>query len=93
MSKPSKFKCPQCGASPTHHGRGECQAPSTCTGFLCECVDDIGPEHGETLADRCPNASCGHCDWFGAFPLEPKGLQAWEKKALAAGWTPPAGKG
>ena len=87
-----KWACPQCGAVPNKHGEGgggEClDLGDTCGGFVCECMIDT-PNHGETLTDQCLEAHCYHCDWGGVFPQQPKGLQAWEKKAIAAGWTPP----
>lgn len=58
-------------------------------GFICDCEEDTGPDHGMTLSDTCPTATCYHCGWSGTFPPKPKGLQAWEKKALDAGWTMP----
>lgn len=87
-----KWACPQCGALPNQHGKGECESRGlggdTCGGFICECMRDT-PDHGETLTDQCTEAYCYHCHWGGVFPQKPKGLQAWEKKAIDAGWTPP----
>lgn len=88
------WKCPKCGAKANEHGKGDCCDPSfgSCMGFLCECDEDdiINPKsHGEALNNICKNACCYHCGWKGKFPKPPKGLQAWEKKALAEGWTPP----
>lgn len=62
--------------------------------FLCECwdvYDDFvdSKEHGHAFADPCTNAVCHHCGWHGTFPTLPKKAAPWEKKALAAGWTPP----
>jgi hypothetical protein len=58
---------------------------------VCECWDerDESDTHGETFADPCTNANCYCCGWRGTVPPKPKGLQAWERKALDAGWTPP----
>jgi hypothetical protein len=95
-----KWECPKCGAEPDKHGRGKCITPghlhagfgSSCSGFLCECdANDVfgDLEHGESLAKPCNEARCHHCGWEGTFPVAPKGMQAWEKKALAAGWSPP----
>lgn len=92
------WACPKCEAEPEIHGDGgieTCQARKPyreCGGFLCEC-DDLGidKDHGETFASPCENAVCHHCGWFGQFPVVPRKAQAWEKKALAAGWTPPEG--
>ena len=94
------WACPQCGATSTRHGNGgvdecvgrhESARRAMCEGFLCEC-DDIGTDadHGEMFTKVCTNAVCHHCGWFGKFPVKPKGLQAWERKALDAGWMPPA---
>jgi len=58
---------------------------------LCDCDDDTSATHGETHADPCPNAHCYHCGWQGKFPRPPRNMKPWEKTALAAGWTPPAG--
>ena len=96
-SKCPKWACPQCGATPGHHGRGgrsscDCHDPATCSGFICECDDwDSGPRHG-SFADPCPNAHCYHCGQIGTYPKKPKGLQAWEQKALDAGWTMPTAR-
>lgn len=95
------FSCPQCGAKPQAHGKGDCCYDQVeCTGFLCECQLEENAEanqelidredHGESMANPCPHAACYHCGWFGKVPAEmPKGVLPWEKKALAAGWTPP----
>lgn len=61
-------------------------------GFICDCPTTTSDEHGSTMAERCPEANCYHCGWSGTFPPTPKGLVPWEKKALEAGWTPPAGR-
>lgn len=89
-----EWKCPKCGAPANGHGRGgrdRCQEGpgNECSGFLCMCTDDTDEHHGETFADPCHEAVCHHCNWGGTFPVKPKGLQAWEKKALDAGWTMP----
>lgn len=90
-----EWKCPKCDAPPNKHGKGgreECAVRTSdgCMGFICECEEDTGKEHGTTLSDPCQAANCYHCGWGGTFPVKPKGLQTWEKKALEAGWTPPA---
>lgn len=87
-----EWKCPKCqapantcgkdGKRQQFHHRGE-----ECLGFICECAGDTAPEHGTVLSDPCEEANCYHCGWGGTFPSPPKGLQAWEKKALAAGWS------
>jgi hypothetical protein len=88
--------CPKCGADADKHGKGTCNHMlgtdyTECQGFICECDDEYdGEDHGTTFADPCHNANCYHCGWGGVFPPKPKGLQAWEKKALDVGWTPPA---
>jgi len=91
-----EFKCPKCGAEPHGHGKGECKYRSLdeCEGFICECDPEDNPaseekDHGTTYSNPCPTATCYHCRFTGAFPVKPKGLQSWEKKALEAGWTPP----
>jgi len=92
-----KWACPKCGAGANGHGDGgrdgciDRHAASVgCLGFICECEDDTGATHGYTLADPCLLANCYHCGWGGRFPQKPKGLAPWEKKALEAGWSPPA---
>lgn len=98
-----EWKCPKCGADAGEHGRGECMQnggpsgnDSGCMGFICECLDSGDPplhaedgDHGHSLEKSCLYAYCYHCDWAGVFPVKPKGLQAWERKALDAGWTMP----
>lgn len=89
-----EWKCPKCGAPANGHGKGgddRCQAceRGNCGGLLCECDGDTAKSHGETYADPCEEARCFHCGWRGTFPKKPSGLQAWEKKALDAGWTMP----
>ena len=96
------FKCPKCGATPNKHGKGECadrvsyREHSVCLGCICECAEDDNDSeaegHGESFENPCPNAVCAHCGWGGTLPVKPKGLQTWEKKALEAGWTPPANR-
>lgn len=88
------WACPKCGAPANNHGKGNrerCRARglSDCPGFLCECDGDTDDHHGEQYADPCPEAKCHHCGWSGTFPMPPKKAAPWEKKALAAGWTPP----
>ena len=96
-----KWECPKCGATPEKHGKGghdKCQyldgpmmgGSRECGGFICECEYDCDDEdHGTNFGHPCGNAMCYHCGWSGIFPKKPKGLQAWEKKALDAGWVPP----
>lgn len=95
-----EFKCPKCGASPHEHGRGgieKCVNPIehyACEGLICDCDSrdfprSDEPDHGTTLENPCTEAHCYHCGWSGTHPKAPKGLQAWEKKALAAGWKMP----
>ncbi len=88
------WACPKCGADANVHGKGgddKCQYGTQvdCPGFLCECDEDTGEDHGNTFADPCTSANCYHCGWGGTFPIKPKGMQAWEKKALDAGWSMP----
>lgn len=88
------WKCPNCDAPWGRHGKGECEcgAVSTelCDGLVCECKQYQRKQgHGTTLPDPCTDANCYHCGWSGRMPQLPKGLQAWERKALDAGWTPP----
>lgn len=89
-----EFKCPKCGAKPDEHGKGgqdKCRSyRDQCSGFICECEDDDGSEnHGQSFEDICTTALCHHCGWHGKFPVKPKGLSPWEKKALDEGWVPP----
>jgi len=98
----SLWACPDCGAKHQTHGKGDyCKlnAPGhlSCDGLVCECWEegvDEGvsgaPDHGISFANPCVNANCYHCGWGGRLPVRPKGLQPWEKKALEAGWAPPA---
>lgn len=85
-----KWTCPRCGAPPNGHGKGGydvCKSDdgADCSGFLCGCgFDECG-----TYEVPCVEATCYHCGWKGAFPESPKKALPWEKKALAAGWTPP----
>lgn len=72
-----------------------------CEGIICECdnlVTDGDDEaisavdqedHGQSFTNLCEAANCYHCGWGGTLPQKPKGLQAWEKKALEAGWSMP----
>jgi hypothetical protein len=94
-----EWKCPKCSAIPNSHGHGGREACvykekslTDCYGFICECHDPTGVNHGETYEDRCYNAVCYHCGWSGVFPRPIKGIAPWESKALAAGWTPPAAR-
>lgn len=94
--KPIEWKCPKCGAKAHEHGpnrKERCEynpGGKECEGFLCECSDEGGEQHGLTHADPCPEANCYCCGWGGTFPLPAK-AKGWEKKALEAGWTPPEG--
>lgn len=89
------FRCPKCGAEPQKHGKGRClNGDRECDGLICECMadefpDSEHPDHGESFTNPCATANCYHCGWGGTVPAKPKGLQAWERKALEAGWTPP----
>lgn len=93
-----EFKCPKCGAVPHEHGKKEClNEGEECEGIICECDPDEVPDqeledHGTTFENPCIEANCYHCGWGGSLPVKPKGLQAWEKKALEAGWAPPAAR-
>ena len=96
-SRTVAWKCPRCGATYDDHGKGgyeRCQytegRSGSCNGFLCECEGDGGATHGKYAAP-CLTANCYHCGWGGTFPPPPKKALPWEKKALAAGWTPPKG--
>lgn len=94
-----EFKCPKCGAPPHQHGSGgddKCiaRASGGCEGLICDCDPEYlpasnDPDHGTSFANPCTEANCYHCGWGGTVPRKPKGLQAWEKKALDAGWSPP----
>jgi hypothetical protein len=94
-AKPSQWKCSECSAPWDACGEGQCAGiHGACGGLVCECMGvDTKPGHGESQDDACPNAVCGHCRWEGRVPPLPKKLEAWEKKALAAGWKPPKGWG
>lgn len=93
------FVCPRCKAKPNAHGTVGRYAKSEhswrredyCEGVLCECEFDTGDGHGESFADPCQNAYCHCCGWGGRLPTMPRKALPWEKKALEAGWTPPAG--
>jgi hypothetical protein len=91
-----EWKCPKCGATAGGHGKGgryECAdgVGRDCRGFLCECEEESGDDHGYSHADPCPCARCYHCGWEGTYPVPLQGILPWERKALAAGWTPPTG--
>lgn len=98
-----KWECPQCGAVAGKHGNGgksKCISTTAgCDGLICECDPrDLGndysaKDHGVSHSNPCQNASCYHCGWGGRLPPVPKKMQPWEKKAMDAGWTPPAGWG
>jgi hypothetical protein len=88
------WACPKCGAGAGAHGKGgseKCvnRRGSSCAGLICECEDDATDGHGEFFDDPCKHANCYHCGWGGTVPKKPKGLQAWETKALEAGWAAP----
>jgi hypothetical protein len=95
-----EWKCPRCSASAHKHGKGGADCcingqDEQCEGLICDCDPEQCPDseleaHGTTLDNRCTEANCYHCGWGGTVPKAPKGLQGWEKKALEAGWTPPA---
>lgn len=95
-----EWKCPKCSAPADKHGKGgaeKCKERrherSQCQGFLCMCdydSDSDSATHGTSFTEPCPDATCFHCGWSGTFPVKPKNLQTWEKKALDAGWAPPA---
>jgi hypothetical protein len=87
------WKCPKCGARAGKHGKGKClSVQKDCVGFICECDDEDGKYHGISHLEPCHQANCYHCGWGGVFPPRPKKIQAWEKKALESGWTPPKGR-
>lgn len=91
------FRCPKCDAAPDVHGKGRCASRSSeCGGFLCECDDEFPEselvEHGTVFSNPCTRANCYHCGWAGTVPVRPKGMQAWERKALEAGWTMPVAR-
>jgi hypothetical protein len=87
------WACPKCGAGAGEHGKGGedgcISHHDTCDGLICECPEDSMDGHGEYLDDPCPCANCYHCGWGGKLPKKPKGLAAWEVKALEAGWAAP----
>ena len=99
MSDIVEWACPECGMGfePEHTAAEKEQCSSvfgTCGGFICECDHVVDKGHGDSLADRCLNASCGHCGWGGEFPPIPwtkKDLPTWAKTALNEGWAPPKG--
>jgi len=97
MESTIDWKCPQCGATATKHGKGgkdECLSgnSTSCSGFLCECdCDDIGEYHGQVESDICEEARCYHCEWVGRMPPKKSNsskLKGWQKKAWEAGWRP-----
>ena len=90
------WNCPKCGADANKCGKKPTDmcdgkhGDESCMGFICECdTENVDEAHGQSLEYPCPEANCYHCGWGGKFPKPPRGLQAWEKKALEAGWTPP----
>lgn len=89
-----KWACPKCGAVYHKHGKGECMnSHGQCEGLICDCEFDTTEGHGESLSDPCENANCYHCGWGGTLPIPKRKPLPWEKKALAAGWTPPVDSG
>jgi hypothetical protein len=92
MTLQIRWACPECNAGFGGHGKGDCSSQRNvrCEGFICDCDTSggAGNGHGTTFENPCKAAHCCHCGWDGEFPKKPKGLQAWEKKALDAGWTP-----
>lgn len=95
-----EWACPKCKAKANEHGSGGADRCETvgagrrtenCLGFICECPADTSKSHGQSMQDRCAEATCYHCGWAGTFPPTPRGLKSWEKQALAAGWIPPEG--
>jgi hypothetical protein len=84
-------KCRQSYAITTGVTYADIHTGKFCDGFICDCennnYDDV--LHGESYANPCPKAYCYHCLWTGRFPILPKALETWEKKALAAGWSMP----
>lgn len=93
-----KFECPKCGAPSHEHGKGGLDGCMNedlhCEGLICDCNLIDAPlseldDHGSSLNNPCTEANCYHCGWGGTVPVKPKGLQAWEKKALEAGWKMP----
>jgi hypothetical protein len=94
------FKCPKCGALPHKHGKGgkrECisREDEACEGLICDCDDyerSNEKNHGTSFLNPCHEANCYHCGYGGVMPQKPKGLEMWEKKALEAGWAPPASR-
>lgn len=87
-----EWECPECGATWQKHGKGTCEGGrGRCEGLICECDDfSDSDDHGRVLGNKCRNAVCTHCLWGGVLPRAPKRLAPWEKKALEAGWAPPA---
>jgi hypothetical protein len=89
------WACPSCGTTSRGHKKSKkldeaCESGGSCGGFICDCPDPTTATHGASLADPCPDAQCYHCGWRGIFPQPPKKMLPWEKKALSAGWAPPA---
>lgn len=91
------FVCPRCKSQPNGHGTVARYAKTEhrpnmdyCEGVLCRCEHDTVETHGETFEDPCLQAYCGCCGWGGRLPVLPKKMLPWERKALEAGWAPPA---
>ena len=90
--KELKWQCPNCGANETgcKNTKEPCKGMG-CDGLICECdaAENAEPSHGISFENPCKVANCYHCEWGGTLPVKPKGLLAWEKKALEAGWQMP----
>ena len=92
-----RWACPKCDSGPdgcdkgSEEQREKCDARYGCMGLICECDGDTPPDHGDHLGAQCPDARCYHCGWAGSFPPTPKKTPGWAKKAMEAGWRPPAG--
>jgi hypothetical protein len=92
-----EWKCPKCGAEANECSKKGGEKHQHCSGFICECDPRDVPEseskdHGLAFSNPCTQANCYCCGWGGTVPKKPNGLQAWEKKALEAGWKMPANR-